>query len=75
MNYKYYKVENNKKIVQLSVYLQTPEEFKFINGFSSVDTHYNLSEMEEITEEQYRNVVNILNIGQKYDNPEPCERV
>ena len=72
--FEYYKKLNGKNVVQLAVYEKTPEQFNFVSGFSSSESNYAIDSMEKINEEEYRNLINILNIGHRPENAEPVQR-
>lgn len=72
--FSYHKKIVNGKVVQLAIYEKTPEQFNFVSGFSSVSEMYELGNMEEIQIEEYKELINVLNIGHRYESPIPVER-
>lgn len=74
MSYLYYKKVEKNKVVQLAIYEKSPEQFRFISGFSVENSAYELDKLVEISCLEYAELVNVLNIGHRYETTEPKER-
>lgn len=67
----YFKKKINGKVVQLAIYNKTPESFGFVSGVSSIEEGYSIDSMIEIQIEEYKELMSVLNIGHRYESPEP----
>ena len=74
MNYIYYKKEINNKVVQLAIFEKTPQQLSFYHGVSDIEEGFTINEMVEITIDEYKNLMPLFNLGQRYESPEPIER-